>query len=174
MNATASPPIVAPNSALEAARLTRGGSLPAPHPDGFNGARDAAILFDYMDEDTAADGIVYVQACKRTADLLSRASFGRPVHGKFYPVRVVADRFKRLQLAPPVPAPVLSLPAPRPVDRSPLAALNRRMICAYNSAQKTWCDYKVSRSALSLSTYLFHLRRCERLQAAIRRTAGVP
>jgi hypothetical protein len=174
MNATAYPPIVATNSVLEAGRLTSGGSMPAPHPDGFGGARDAAILFDYMDADTAADGVVYVQAVARTANLLKRAGVTRQKRHEFYPVRVVADQFKRLQLAPAAPVRVMGLPAPRPVDRSPLAALNRRMICAYNSAQKTWCDYKVSRSELSLSTYLFHLRRCERLQAAIRRTAGVP
>ena len=147
---------------------------PAPHPDGYNGARDAAILFDYMDEETAADGIVYVQSCQRTDDLLRRSGILKRQRHGFYPVRVVTDRFKRLQLAPLTAEPVRRLPAPRTVDRSPLAALNRRMICAYNSAQATWADYKISRNELSLSTYLFHLRRCERLQAAIRRTAGVP
>jgi len=149
-------------------------SRPAPHPDGFGGARDAAIIDEYMDEETMGTGTVLVQATARTEYLLKRAGVTRQKRHAWYSVRVVTDRFQRLQLAPEEPAPVLALPAPRTVARSPLAALNRRMICAYNSAQRTWTDYKVSRHPLALSTYLFHLRRCERLQSAIRRTAGVP
>ena len=149
-------------------------AVPEPHADGLNGRRDAALLEEYMDEETLPTGTVLVQSTGRTEYLLRRAGVTRQKRHQWYKVRVVVDCWKRLQLAPKDPVPALALPAPRPIDRSPMAALNRRMICAYNSAQRTWEDYKVSRHPLSLSTYLFHLRRCERLQSAIRQKAGVP
>lgn len=55
-----------------------------PHPDGFGGSRDAAILASY---DREGD-FVFVQAVKRTKDLLNRAGVKRLRYGYFYKVPV--------------------------------------------------------------------------------------
>ena len=67
----------------------------APHPDGFGGARDAAILESYDREGDT----VHVQAVVKTRDLLKRAGFPRTTAGNFYQVKVRVDDFNRLQLA---------------------------------------------------------------------------
>lgn len=91
------PPIVAPTSALEAARLTRGGSVSGRHPDGFGGARDASILAagDYY----GCHGVAVIQATARTKPLLRRAGLSRIKTHAFYEVAVIRDGFGRLQLA---------------------------------------------------------------------------
>jgi len=70
-------------------------TLTAPHPDGFNGARDASILANYDRE----GGVVQVQATKRTKGLLHRAGFQRTRTNAFYAVSVRRDSFNHLQLA---------------------------------------------------------------------------
>ena len=91
------PPIAAARPALEAVRLTSGGSVFAPHPDGFNGARDAAILKagDYY----GCHGFSVIQATAKTKPLLRRAGFRRIKTHAFYEVPVMRDHFGRLQLA---------------------------------------------------------------------------
>ena len=67
-----------------------------PHPDGFGGARDAAILASYDRE----GGFVFVQAVKRTKDLLNRAGFKRLTTHAFYKVPVMrCPKINGLQLA---------------------------------------------------------------------------
>jgi hypothetical protein len=56
----------------------------APHPDGFGGARDAAILGAY---DREGD-FVMVQGMARTKDLLKRAGVKRVKTHAFYKVPV--------------------------------------------------------------------------------------
>jgi hypothetical protein len=60
----------------------------APHPDGFGGARDAAILASY---DREGD-FVFVQAVARTRALLKRAGVARVKSHAFYKVPVVASK----------------------------------------------------------------------------------
>ena len=55
-----------------------------PHPDGFSGARDAAILESY-DRD---GGTVHVQCVLNTKDMLKRAGFPKPKRHEFYQVQV--------------------------------------------------------------------------------------
>lgn len=90
------PPGVPVLSPLEAARPTRGGSVSAPHPDGFGGVRDARILADSRSD---GPGARWVQCTARSRDLLRRAGYSRPAQHEFYSVRVVLGDFKRLQLA---------------------------------------------------------------------------
>ena len=67
-----------------------------PHPDGFGGARDAAILAagDYY----GCLGVCVVQATERTKSLIRRAGFPRIRTHQFYEIPVVTDGFGRLQL----------------------------------------------------------------------------
>jgi len=65
--------------------------------DGFMGARDARLLAAGT---FAARGVVSVQCTQRTRDTLRRAGLSRCVMFARYEVRVVRDRFNRLQLAP--------------------------------------------------------------------------
>lgn len=97
MTATLSPPPgVTQKPALEAQGLTRGGSLPR-HPDGFNGARDAAIL--EAGDWYCCHGISVIQATARTTHLLKRAGFSRVRTHAFYEVPVKRDWMGRMQLA---------------------------------------------------------------------------
>jgi hypothetical protein len=59
-------------------------TAPAPHPDGFGGARDASILASY---DREGD-FVMVQAVARTRDLLKRAGVKRVKPHAFYKIPV--------------------------------------------------------------------------------------
>lgn len=64
--------------------------------DGYRGAGDAANLERAdLDED-----IAHVQCNYRTRGLLRRAGIADPVENQHYPVRVIADKYNRLQLAP--------------------------------------------------------------------------
>lgn len=80
--------------------------LTAPSPslaDGFNGARDAAVLARY-DWDKGI-GCVHLQACAATRATLKRAGVARIKTHQFYAVSVEWDvKFRRLQLAAPSPA----------------------------------------------------------------------
>lgn len=60
-------------------------TAPAPHPDGFGGARDASILASY---DREGD-FVFVQSVSRTDALLKRAGIKRPQRHAFYKVPVL-------------------------------------------------------------------------------------
>lgn len=64
--------------------------------DGFNGARDAAILAE--SQPTATGRSIY--ATRRSRDLLHRAGFERVRLAQVYRVTTITDRFNRLQLAP--------------------------------------------------------------------------
>ena len=94
----AHPPGAARKPALEAAWLTSGGSMTAPHPAGFNGARDAAILAE--GDFYGCHGLSVIQATARTKPLLHRAGFPRVRMHAFYEVPVMTDEYGRLQLAP--------------------------------------------------------------------------
>lgn len=56
----------------------------APHPDGFGGARDAAMLAAYDQE----GDFVFVQSVAKSDDLLKRAGIKRPKRHAFYKVPV--------------------------------------------------------------------------------------
>jgi hypothetical protein len=62
-------------------------------------SRDAEVLAAGT---FAARGVVSVQCTQRTRDTLRRAGLSRCVMFARYEVRVVRDRFNRLQLAPVV------------------------------------------------------------------------
>lgn len=72
--------------------------------DGFNGAADARHLEWYAGQLTSreelARGVVFVQCTRQTRELLRRAGHKRCMMHDPYEVRVVRDRFNRLQLAP--------------------------------------------------------------------------
>ena len=65
--------------------------------DGFNGARDAAILADSA-KAGAVGGLVMVQATARTRDLLRRCGFAHVRTHALYSCPVRRDRFGRLQI----------------------------------------------------------------------------
>lgn len=64
--------------------------------DGYKGAGDAANL-GQADLD---DDVAHVQCNYRTKGLLRRAGIADPVENQHYPVRVITDKFNRLQIAP--------------------------------------------------------------------------
>lgn len=64
--------------------------------DGFNGARDAAIL----ERCDIEKDIAHVQRTYETKDLLQRAGYKRTRTHQHYPVKVCRDRFDRFQLVP--------------------------------------------------------------------------
>jgi hypothetical protein len=70
-------------------------NTPSIH-DGYRGAGDAANL-EHFDLD---DDIAHVQCNYRTKGLLRRAGIPNPVENEHYPVRVIVDKFNRLQVAP--------------------------------------------------------------------------
>lgn len=67
--------------------------------DGFNGAADASTLERYEAIFGMQDGKVTVQATPATRGLLRRAGLRRVRRMDSYEVRVMRDRFNRLQLA---------------------------------------------------------------------------
>ena len=75
--------------------------LPTIHPDGFNGARDAALLERAANwkPGSSVPTTVQVQRTAATKSLLQRAGYRRTQTHAFYSVRVVRDQFNRLQLA---------------------------------------------------------------------------
>lgn len=66
--------------------------------DGFNGAKDAAILADWFSTGLVTQSCVMVQATSRTRDLLRRCGFADVRPYALYPCPVRRDRFGRLQL----------------------------------------------------------------------------
>ncbi len=70
-------------------------NTPSLH-DGYRGAGDAANL-EQADLD---DDIAHVQCNYRTKGLLRRAGIPDPVENQHYLVRVITDKFNRLQIAP--------------------------------------------------------------------------
>lgn len=105
-------------------------SAPVKHPDGFNGAREAAILDRYSDAG-ATSGTVHVQAVGDTRALLRRAGVRRITTHAYYPVAVVRDHFNRLQLAPaPVAAVEPAALKPCPCCRvAPMITIRDRQFC---------------------------------------------
>lgn len=67
--------------------------------DGYRGAGDAATL-DRCDRDGDICHVQHVTGVYPTTGLLSRAGITNPTLHEFYPVRIITDKFNRLQIAP--------------------------------------------------------------------------
>lgn len=67
--------------------------------DGYRGAGDAALL-DRADREGDVCHVQCVTGAYPTTGLLHRAGITNPTLHEFYPVRVITDRFNRLQIAP--------------------------------------------------------------------------
>jgi len=70
-------------------------NTPSIH-DGYRGAGDAALLARF----TRQGEICHVESNDWTHGLLSRAGVSKHEHGKLYSIRVITDKFNRLQVAP--------------------------------------------------------------------------